>query len=133
MALGENAAEVRVARGILDVHRHERMRRSGSEGQLAADDEAHAVSRRFFVRTNHSVQAVAVGDAEPVVSDLGGAFDDRFRGGRRAQKREIRSGEKLDEAALCHQSIHPLTHALPVETSISTHDIRDSLSLQEAK
>ena len=109
----EEAAEVRVAGVVLDVHRDAGVGRRRARRELVAHDEPHAVLRRFFLRPDHSVEAVTVGDAEGVVSELGGAPHELLGRRRGLEEREARAGGRAGARwgrSARAPSVHPPFH-----------------------
>ena len=109
VALRQDLAEVRVSCVILDEHRERRrlardirdvLEPLSLERELAADDDADPVLRRFLTRANDAVEAVAIGDRDRVVAELRRAKHHVLgrRGAR--EEAEVRPGGQLDVAPL---------------------------------
>ena len=110
VALRQDLAEIRVPCMVLDEH-GERGRLAGRdvrgqalealllERELAADDDAHALSLALLLGADDAVEAVAIGDGDGVVAELGGAEDHPL--GRRGagEEAEVRARRQLDVLA----------------------------------
>lgn len=97
MALGEEAAQVGVAFGVRDVEEDARASFGAVKRQLAADDKADARLFGGLEGAHHPIKAVAIGDAEGVVPELGSTREEGLRGGASPEEREVTAGSKLDE------------------------------------
>ena len=69
------------------------------ERQLASHDDANALALPFFLRADDAVEAVAIGDRDGVVAELGGAEDHEL--GRRGpgEEAEVGARRQLDVPA----------------------------------
>jgi len=101
--LRQDLAEICVAYMVLDEHR-ERGRLARDVGdveavllerELAAHDDPQLLPLAFFLRADDPVEAIAIGDGDRVVAELGGAVDHLF--GRRGagEEAEVRARRQL--------------------------------------
>ena len=108
VALREDLAEVRVAGVVLDEHGERRgfardlghaLEPFSFQRELTTDDDADAVLRPLLVRADDPVEAVAVGDRDRVVAELGSAMHHDLGRRRAREEAEARSRRELDVAA----------------------------------
>jgi hypothetical protein len=68
----------------------------GVDRELAADDELEPQLLGLLVRADDAVEAVAIGDSDGVVAELGGALDEALGGGAGLEEGVVGAGAELD-------------------------------------